>query len=761
MPATQFVICPKCQAQLDVDPAWAGRRARCKKCRNEFELQTSSMMERSPRSLERSVDTSMQSADETLLGAPRTQGICETSIEIANRGTFSRFELIELLGEGAFGKVYKARDPNLGRLVALKIPTFSAAELKKTSRFLDEARSAAALRHKNIVPIYEAGMFEGRPYIVSEFIEGETLSHRIGAEPVSFRTAASWIRDLALALQYSHDNGIIHRDVKSENIMLDANQVPFLMDFGLAKRIHEDSTRTLDGTVLGTPAYMPPEQARGDQKMIGPRSDQYSLAVVLYELLSRQRPFSGQPHTVIAQVISAEPRRPSAILRSVPKTLEAICLKAMSKDIEDRYPSAAKFAADLDCYLAGQMPSAHHRNLIFRLPKLKGRYQNRISMASVLVGLLICGVVAWKFKAPTARVRLQTETLVLKPKPNAAEAVATEDQILNKIDQPANTLDVSPNDDPRASTVGGESGWPADAPPQAIAPFDAVAAKQHQQAWADYLKLPVTYTNSIGMKFVLIPPGEFMMGSTPTQIEMALSSVKDEYWKDCIQSECPQHYVTLTQPIYLGAHEVTQQHYMALMGVNPASFSETGKHRKAVADLDTRNHPVEMVSYIDAVAFCTKLSQMERANLASFVIEGYRLPTEAEWEFASRAGTANPRFSSQIGVILQTAWFAENSDQRTHSVGELTGNAFGLFDISGNVCEWVEDGWNSRRYQKVAAPSVKNPKETFIVGSDVVRRDGSWGYNAYSQRISHREHMSPSFRDDGSGFRIVLDAVRK
>ncbi|MDX1928308.1 MAG: protein kinase [Pirellulaceae bacterium] len=410
MPAKQIVQCPNCQAKLGVDASWVGRRARCKKCQNEFKISSASMFQPA-------VDTSVEIEHaETIVGpniAPRVRESLDIK-PVAER--FARFELIELIGEGAFGKVYKSRDPILGRLVALKIPAFSAADAKKTARFLDEAKSAAALRHKNVVPVYEAGQFEGRPYIVSEFIEGQTLSKRIAAGAVEYKTVATWIRDLARALAYAHQCGIIHRDVKSENIMLDANDVPFLMDFGLAKRLNEDSTRTLDGTILGTPAYMPPEQARGEQKSIGPHSDQYSLAVVLYELLCRSRPFSGPTHAVIAQVISAEPPLPSAIVKGVPKKLEAICLKAMSKEIANRYNSTTDFAEDLDCFVNGLDPSVCREIKRFKLKPLTRKLLTLMAVACIALVCFAAVLKTWPYQATGSKKYSASQELANQPR---------------------------------------------------------------------------------------------------------------------------------------------------------------------------------------------------------------------------------------------------------------------------------------------------------------------------------------------------------
>ncbi|MGK0190457.1 MAG: sulfatase activating formylglycine-generating enzyme, partial [Verrucomicrobiales bacterium] len=261
----------------------------------------------------------------------------------------------------------------------------------------------------------------------------------------------------------------------------------------------------------------------------------------------------------------------------------------------------------------------------------------------------------------------------------------------------------------------GWHGWPADAPPPAIAPFDAEQARQHQETWAKYLDIDVEYTNSIGMKFMFIPPGEFTMGSTPEEIEEALKFVDPNnpgrtILQDCIRSEAPQHKVILTKPIYLGVNEVTQAEYEKVMGVNPSHFAPMGEGQDAVAGLDTGSHPVETVSWNDAADFCAKLSSEEELKpfyfragetITPLAGTGYRLPTEAEWECACRAGTTTKFWiGDRDEELARAGWFQANSGGRPHAAGELKANPYGVFDIHGNVFEWVDDGWKPTYYEE-------------------------------------------------------------
>jgi tetratricopeptide (TPR) repeat protein/tRNA A-37 threonylcarbamoyl transferase component Bud32 len=269
--------------------------------------------------------------------------------------TLGKFELIEAIGSGAFGTVYKARDLRLDRTVAIKVPrSGNLADRADLDRFLREARSVARLRHPSIVPVHDVGEHEGVPYLVSDFVQGLTLTDLLSARRLTSREAAELVAAVAGALQYAHEQGVVHRDVKPSNILLDDVGRPHLMDFGLARRDAGDVTMTIDGQVLGTPAYMSPEQARGEGHRVDGRGDVYSLGVVLYQMLTGELPFRGTPRMLLHRVLHDEPRRPRSLNDRIPRDLETICLKAMAKEPGRRYTSAAELGADLRRFLAGE-----------------------------------------------------------------------------------------------------------------------------------------------------------------------------------------------------------------------------------------------------------------------------------------------------------------------------------------------------------------------------------------------------------------------
>ena len=281
----------------------------------------------------------------------------------------------------------------------------------------------------------------------------------------------------------------------------------------------------------------------------------------------------------------------------------------------------------------------------------------------------------------------------------------------------------------------------------AVAPFDEKQAKGHQLRWSKQLKVPVEMANSIGMEFNLVPPGEFQMGSPPEYVAQMVADAKaqnlPDWYTQRLPCEAPRHRVRITKPFYLAMREVTQAEYERVMGDNPSRFK------------DNPACPVETVSWEEASAFCRQLSELPQEQAAR---SEYRLPTEAEWEWACRAGTATRWSGTDEEVALQErAWTGHNAEGRTHPVGQKTPNAWGFFDMHGNVWEWCQDWFSMDYYGTSPLDDPSGP----ATGSERVNRGGCFGDGGARCRASYRTGGGPGHRNVGLGFRVARSLPEK
>src|SRR5256886_1918226 len=397
------------------------------------------------------VDSSAGSLDELSRdNAKPTSGVKEAVRAATMLGELGDYELLEEIGRGAQGVVFRARQKSLNRIVALKVISLgqwaSKAHLK---RFRREAEAAASLDHPCIVPIYEVDERDGSCNFSMKFGEGGQLDEVTRREPMPIRRAVELIAKVARTVHYAHEHGILHRDIKPGNILLDAKGEPHLTDFGLARLVESESsvTHTLD--ILGTPSYMAPEQAVGNNTAVSHATDVYGIGAVLYQLLTGHPPFAGgATYETIRLLLDTEPRQPRLLNPKIDRDLSTICLKCLEKDPKRRYSSALALAEDLERWLKHEPILARHTGIIGRSRKWVWRNPSSALLAACLVALAAAaGWIVWKSELIRHPVTTGIAVLPFEnlgdEKEHAAFADGVQDDILTKLAKTADLKVIS------------------------------------------------------------------------------------------------------------------------------------------------------------------------------------------------------------------------------------------------------------------------------------------------------------------------------
>ncbi|MFM9964204.1 MAG: bifunctional serine/threonine-protein kinase/formylglycine-generating enzyme family protein [Planctomycetaceae bacterium] len=654
-----------------------------------------------------------------------------------------RYLVERKLGGGGMGDVFLARDTRLQRQVVLKrIRPELANRPGMVERLFAEAQAAAQLNHRHIVTVYDRGRDEQGEFLVMEYVEGSNLFEVLqqNGGTLTIERSVKYIRQIGEALQVAHDAGIVHRDIKPSNILISLQDEAKLADFGLA-RIAIDSGHTQAGAVLGTLDFMAPEQHR-ESHTASPLSDQYSLAATLYQLLTGRSP----------RIIRAD---------LLPEILRGTVLKALDEQPSQRF----RRVSDLLAVLPGAVTpvsAAESVDLADTLERRKAHFDELLVIARRLIeqehayaqAVSILKQIPEHLRdAELLRVAKQRHERVVKLDADIRQRVA-EYRTTGLRPLVRELLNLQPARQDMQRLMASLASVPSTAPQLLQAPFNAGQIADARSQWSDHLGCWQEQTNSIGVSFAFIPPGEFDMGSN------AFSDAQ------------PIHRVKLTKPLWLATTPVTQQQYQAVMGTNPSHFAGNPQN------------PVEKVSWFDAVEFCNKLSEreglspyyrIEKAsevktsgfwifkttetietwiNVIPSVGNGYRLPTEAEWEYACRAGsTGQWCFGDEEGELQNYAWTAANSESKTQPVARKRANHFGLFDMHGNVWEWCWDWFDSNYY--ATSVSAENPLGP-AAGSFRSYRGGSWWISeARWFSAAYRFRLTPSNRSNNLGFRLA------
>lgn len=630
-------------------------------------------------------------------------------------------EHADRLGEGAFGLVYRALDPKLNRPVAIKILRRETSDSETTaSRFFREARALAALQHPGVVPVHDFGEEDGAFYLVLAFYAGGSLAGRLherlraGLGPFSAAETLALLEPICGGLTAAHQLGMIHRDLKPANILLDADGRPAISDFGLVRLIDDEHTTVLTqrGDVMGSPAYMAPEQWEPELRSVTPQTDLYALGCIVYQLLTGHPPFQGSAPVMQARHLEAPPPRPSAARPELPRAWDDAVACLMAKEPSERFGTADAFLAWLKLALADETshPLPARVPPTATLPPEASAHSTTLSLpASAEPGTQTLGAAETlrptRAPGPEATLLGTEPTLRTEPPAPAVPEPAVAGKPLPWLAVGAVGL--------AALAVAGWLAWPhaggkqalsSTTPPAVVSPAPSASAPSGRANYSP--------ANSLGQRFVIVPlPGG---GS----IEMSECEVRVQDFRAYRQA--------VAQGAWKGVAAPSDQ---------PPSWNAPGFEQS-----DT--HAVAFVSWLEADDFCRWLTAAEREAGRLPAAQVYRLPRESEWTAAVGNATHPwgndwPPPPASGNFLIQPSWNWDDGWQSTAPVGSYKPNPLGLHDLAGNVREWCEDRFSKDQENRAVRGGSYNAGE------------------AVELRSRFRLGLPPGHRDAYTGFRVV------
>lgn len=639
-----------------------------------------------------------------------------------------QYRVVDAFGEGGMAAVYKAYQPAMDRNVALKIlPRHFASDPGFLTRFQREARIIANLQHPHILPVFDYGEQDGYTFIVMPFVETGTLTDELERGPLSLPRAEQVVRQLCSALAYAHQRGVVHRDLKPSNVLIDEGGNCFLTDFGIAKMVEATVQITQTGAIIGTPAYMSPEQIRGDD--LDGRSDLYSLGIVLYEMLTGRPPYQAEtPPAIFVKHLNDPLPMPRQFKPDLPERVQEVLLKALAKDREDRFADAEEFTSAFESAVRAQEQEGRGQEAPTLPPDLQyGATEVEVSgevaapaeevgsgverqrserggwswvwlAAGVLAfGGLVLIVAGAAWLLPQLR-NLQSPTPIAVVAPSATSEVREE---------PSSTVAVT--EEPASTATPG--------------PGDTIVSPVDE------------------MTLVYVPGGVFRMGASAAD-------------PDAGRAEQPEHSVAV-DPFWIDQSEVTNSMYRRCVRDGACA---SPLRRIEFDDPRFESRPVAWVDWEMAQAYCQWA--------------GRRLPSEAEWEKAARGlegnrfpwGQAPPdgHLVNFADDTLEEDWADETVDdgfEYSSPVGSYPAGAspFGAFDMAGNVWEWTADWYDPGWYLDRSGEDPQGPPSS-PTGSRSVR-GGSFLSVASNVRTTYRYGYGPDTNAADLGFRCAAGAA--